>query len=238
MHVCICKVGLRAARTGMKQGATKQFGMRAARLDGAGAGARSRQQERTDATRRKLLAAAEQIFARSGFEAARLEDIAAKAGYTRGAFYANFESKEDIFFTLLEEWVTDTIGSLAASLQMHEGREARSRALRQHYVEIAKDRRLVMLSLEYKLFAVRHPEAHARVRARQDRLKQSATKILAMVSTGRRPAGISNRAIGTALGALSQALLLERLVNPGVLTEKEVQVMLGLFFDALIAPSV
>ena len=238
MHVCICKVGLKAARTGMKQGAIKQFGMRAARLDGAGASARSRQQERTDATRRKLLAAAEQIFARSGFEAARLEDIAAKAGYTRGAFYANFESKEDIFFTLLEEWVTDTIGSLAASLQMHEGREARSRALRQHYVEIAKDRRLVMLSLEYKLFAVRHPEAHARVRARQDRLKQSATKILAMVSTGRRPAGISNRAIGTALGALSQALLLERLVNPGVLTEKEVQVMLGLFFDALIAPSV
>jgi len=233
MYVSV-KWGLRAARTGMKQGATKQFGMRAARLDGAGASARSRQQERTEATRRKLLAAAEQIFARSGFEAARLEDIAAKAGYTRGAFYANFDSKEDIFFTLLEEWVTDTIGSLAASLQMHEGREARSRALRQHYVEIAKDRRLVMLSLEYKLFAVRHP----RVRARQDRLKQSATKILAMVSTGRRPAGISNRAIGTALGALSQALLLERLVNPGVLTEKEVQVMLGLFFDALIAPSV
>jgi len=235
MHVCICKAGRKAADTKMKQATTKQAGIRAARLDGAGA--RSRQQERTDATRRKLLAAAEQIFARSGFEAARLEDIAAKAGYTRGAFYANFESKEDIFFTLLEEWVTDTIGSLAASLQMHEGREARSRALRQHYVEIAKDRRLVMLSLEYKLFAVRHPEAHARVRARQDRLKQSATKILAMVSTGRRPAGISNRAIGTALGALSQALLLERLVNPGVLTEKEVRVMLGLFFDALIAPS-
>ena len=235
MHVCICKVARKAARTRMKQATTKQAGIRAARLDGAGA--RSRQQERTDATRRKLLAAAEQIFARSGFEAARLEDIAAKAGYTRGAFYANFESKEDIFFTLLEEWVTDTIGSLAASLQMHEGREARSRALRQHYVEIAKDRRLVMLSLEYKLFAVRHPEAHARVRARQDRLKKSATKILAMVSTRQRPAGISNRAIGTALGALSQALLLERLVNPGVLTEKEVQVMLGLFFDALIAPS-
>src|ERR1700689_5577853 len=130
----------------------------------AAALAASRQQLRTAATRRKLLLAAEQTSARDGYEAARLEDIAAKAGYTRGAFYANFESKEDIFFTLLEEWVTDTIGSLAASLQMHEGREARSRALRQHYVEIAKDRRLVMLSLEYKLFAVRNPEAHARGR--------------------------------------------------------------------------
>jgi AcrR family transcriptional regulator len=198
---------------------------------------RSRQQERTDATRRKLLAAAEQIFARSGFEAARLEDIAAKAGYTRGAFYANFDSKEDIFFTLLEEWVTDTLGSLVASMQLHEGREARSRALRQHYVEIAKDRRLVLLSLEYKLFAVRHPEVHARIRARQDRMKKSVTEIIAMVSAKRRPAGISNRATAMALGALSQALLLERLVNPGLLTEKEVRAMLGLFFDALIAPA-
>ena len=57
----------------------------------------SRQAARTAATRRKLLLAAEQTFARDGYEAARLEDIAARAGYTRGAFYANFESKEDIF---------------------------------------------------------------------------------------------------------------------------------------------
>src|SRR5258708_12782333 len=62
----------------------------------------SRQAERTEATRRKLLAAAERIFARDGFEAARLEDIAAGAGYTRGAFYANFGGKEQIFFPLLE----------------------------------------------------------------------------------------------------------------------------------------
>ena len=56
----------------------------------------SRQQARTEATRRKLLLAAEKVFARDGFEAARLEDIAGLAGYTRGAFYANFQSKEDI----------------------------------------------------------------------------------------------------------------------------------------------
>lgn len=58
----------------------------------------SKQQARTDATRKRLLAAAERLFARDGFEAARLEDIAAQAGYSRGAFYANFEDKEDIFF--------------------------------------------------------------------------------------------------------------------------------------------
>ena len=41
-----------------------------------------RQAERTEVTRRKLLAAAKQIFAKNGFEAARLEDISASAGYT------------------------------------------------------------------------------------------------------------------------------------------------------------
>ena len=64
--------------------------------------ATSRHQERTDVTRARLIRAAEKIFARDGFEAAKLEEIAAEAGYTRGAFYANFESKEDLFFALLE----------------------------------------------------------------------------------------------------------------------------------------
>ena len=63
---------------------------------------------------RKLLAAAEKTFARDGFEAARLEDIASLAGYTRGAFYANFKSKEDIFFALLEEWVGRRIAEVYA----------------------------------------------------------------------------------------------------------------------------
>ena len=45
----------------------------------------SRQAMRTAETRKKLLAAAARIFARDGFEAARLEEIAFSAGYTRGA---------------------------------------------------------------------------------------------------------------------------------------------------------
>src|ERR1700722_2235653 len=80
----------------------------------------SRQQARTEATRRKLLEAAEQVFARDGFEAARLEDIASLAGYTRGAFYANFQSKEDIFFALLESWVGRRIAEITSLLDRQE----------------------------------------------------------------------------------------------------------------------
>jgi AcrR family transcriptional regulator len=97
----------------------------------------SRQRARTEATRRKLLAAAEKTFARDGFEAARLEDIASLAGYTRGAFYANFKSKEDIFFALLEEWVGRRIAEVSAVLARENTPEKRLRALREHYAQIA-----------------------------------------------------------------------------------------------------
>lgn len=195
----------------------------------------SRQQARTEATRKKLLTAAERIFARTGYEAARLEDIAAAAGYTRGAFYANFDSKEDIFFALLEAWINEKILSLTSLLTQLGSREARVSALRQHYLEMAYDRRMVLLSLEYKLFAVRHPEAHARIRARQERLKECGADILKLVSGPRSHVRISNRAAATALGGLSHSLLLERLVHPGSVTDKEIRILLGLFFDALIA---
>jgi len=195
----------------------------------------SRQQARTEATRRKLLAAAENVIARVGYEAARLEDIATVAGYTRGAFYANFESKEDIFFALLEEWIKEKLESITSLLARYETREERASALRRYYVEMAHDRRLVLFSLEYKLFAVRHPGAYARIRARQDRLKKCGAEILGMVSDSPRRLGLSNRAASTGLGALSHALLLERLVNPQSVSDKEVRVLLGLFFDGLVS---
>src|SRR5580704_19137668 len=96
------------------------------------ASARTRQTERTRATRRKLLDAAKRIFAQQGFEAARLEDIAAGAGYTRGAFYANFEDKEEIFFALLEEWVRERIESITAAMRRHNDPLEKLAALRKH----------------------------------------------------------------------------------------------------------
>src|SRR6202040_4226360 len=96
---------------------------------------RTRQAARTEATRRKLLAAAERIFARDGFEAARLEDIAAGAGYTRGAFYANFCDKEEIFFALLDQWVRQHIDPVMAAVRKQKSPERKLAALRKYYAE-------------------------------------------------------------------------------------------------------
>jgi AcrR family transcriptional regulator len=190
---------------------------------------------RTAATRRKLLAAAEKLFARDGFEAARLADIAARAGYTRGAFYAHFKSKEDIFFALLELWVGRRIHDVNAVLQRHSEPVARLRALRGHYAHTATDRRLALLSLEFKLFAIRHPRAHARLRARQRPLRENAGNILRRVA---KDAGanlaISGLAAATGLASLSNALLLEHLVDHTAVRDADVRHLLAVFFDAVL----
>jgi AcrR family transcriptional regulator len=195
----------------------------------------SRQAARTQTTRRKLLAAAERIFARDGFEAARLEDIAFAAGYTRGAFYASYESKEEIFLALLEHWVRQRIETVNSLLRQHENPVARLRALRRHYAQNAQDRRLALLSLEFKLYAIRHPEAHARFRARQRKLRACGGELLrrALKDTGH-VLPMTNEAAATGLGALSHALLLESLVDHKTLSDKSIRHFLGIFFDAVL----
>jgi AcrR family transcriptional regulator len=200
----------------------------------AGARHTSRQAERTEVTRRKLLDAAKQIFAKNGFEAARLEDISAGAGYTRGAFYANFKSKEDIFFALFEEWVRERIDSVTAALSRHKDPLEKLAALRKHYAQLAQDRRLVLISLEFKLYALRHPEAHARLRNRHRRIRACFGDLFSELL---RPLGqtlpIANPAASTCLGAVAQGLLLEHLVDPKTLSDGDVRHVLGLFFDSI-----
>src|SRR5476649_1930069 len=54
-------------------------------------------------TRRHLLEAAAIVFARDGFHGATLDDVAATAGFTKGAVYSNFKSKDDLFLALLDD---------------------------------------------------------------------------------------------------------------------------------------
>ena len=66
---------------------------------------KNKHQVRTEETQAKILAAAEATFSERGFESAQLEDVAARAGYTRGAIYAHYASKEDLFLALMEHRV-------------------------------------------------------------------------------------------------------------------------------------
>src|SRR5277367_2346711 len=63
---------------------------------------KNKPQARTAATKVKILDAAQTLFAEQGFEKTQLDEVAARAGYTRGAIYAHYASKEDLFLELME----------------------------------------------------------------------------------------------------------------------------------------
>ena len=78
-------------------------------------------------TRRKqarpgeILAAALKVFAEKGFAAARMEDIAKRAGVTKGTIYLYFPGKEDVFKQLVREAVGSTLTTVTADVATYEG---------------------------------------------------------------------------------------------------------------------
>ena len=73
--------------------------------------------QRKARTREDLLDAAMRLFCARGFHATSLDQVAAAAGYTKGAVYSNFASKEDLFFALYERRVEQETARMRAALE-------------------------------------------------------------------------------------------------------------------------
>jgi AcrR family transcriptional regulator len=128
-------------------------------------------QRRAMLTRRQLLRAAGAVFARDGFEHARIEEIASKAGKTRGAFYDNFNDKEDVFFAIFEENMNRDLAELKPLLARLASQEQRVEALGEFLSELTRDRERMLLSLEFKLYSIRHPRKRKRLAALYSAMK-------------------------------------------------------------------
>lgn len=116
-----------------------------------------RRRAKVDATRASLLAAARTVFAQRGFEGASVGDIAAEAGYTKGALYSQFGSKEELF--------TEITRQLAAEDTEWSAQQSGT-DLAATYAVTAPDpdaQSLLLLSLEVSLYALRHPESRTQL---------------------------------------------------------------------------
>lgn len=192
----------------------------------------NKHRERTEETRRVLLKSARLIFARDGFEACRIEDIAATAGYTRGAFYANFSTKEELFFALLQEETDRHAASIRAIAEGNDSVQRRISALREYYVQCIADREWGMLMLEFKLFAVRHPKLRPRLAAIHRRIRASMKldvlhTLLGYDNSDPEP----RRAV---LEGVMAGLFLEHSYDPERLSERHAARFLGRIFDSLL----
>ncbi len=196
----------------------------------------NKHQQRTEATRLALLQSARRIFARDGFEASRIEDIAAATGHTRGAFYAHFSSKQDLFFALLEQESNRRVHQLRAAMERERDPERRRIALRKFYVNLISDRQWMMLTLEFKLFALRHPKLRAQLARTHRRIRCSLKlEIIDQLLPERlRGSRESEELRRVALGAIFNGLVLEHAYDPEMISEKQAVSLLERLFDVLI----
>jgi AcrR family transcriptional regulator len=127
-------------------------------------------ERRVQHTRNLLLNAAEELFARKGFGSASLEDIADAAGYTRGAIYGHFGSKEELFLAVIErhrQRFLEGFADIISSFHRFDDLDLDELAARWRDLSSADAEQAAILEYEFTLFLLRNPEARERVAAQR-----------------------------------------------------------------------
>ena len=197
----------------------------------------SKQQLRTQETQTRLLKAAEEVFVRDGYEAAQLDEIAARADRSKGAVYTHFKSKEDLFLALFEHRTRSFVDRLIASLDKCTSRKQSLEAFREFFVGLAHDRTWPILTLEFKLFAIRHPESKERLRRAFEMSKPGNDDLgyERMFGQLNREQRADNDLALAALGPIVTGLILESYFEPKMLDQQGIRRILGRIFDAFFA---
>lgn len=127
-------------------------------------------ERRLEHTRSVLLDAAEEVFAEKGFTPATLDDIARAAGYTKGAIYKHFDTKEELFLAVSDRYwrrYFDNFAEVMSSASRVGADELDEIAERWRQLSIDRGAEHAALGLEFTLYLLRNPEARERVEAKR-----------------------------------------------------------------------
>ncbi len=113
-------------------------------------------------TRAQVLTAAQEVFAEKGIAGTSIEQIAERAGYTRGAVYAHFAGKDELAIAVLDLWLDEQIAG-GEVIQSAGGTDEVLNELATHEGNRFADRRKFMLLTEFRLYAMRRPEVRERL---------------------------------------------------------------------------
>ena len=197
---------------------------------------RAGHQARTDITKELVLSAAEAVFLREGFERAQIETIAEAAGRTKGSIYAHFKNKDDLFLALYALRTREHVDRVLERISQAEDQAGARREFKAFLLEVLRDRSWPLLTLEFKLYSIRHPETRERwipinatVRlAEGDLLRR---KMFGNLSAQQVEEVNANLAL---IGPLLSCLILETHFEPELLTEKRLSKVYDRVLEALV----
>ena len=193
--------------------------------------------ERRQQTRQELLAAAEACFVTRGFHASSVDQVAERAGYTKGAVYSNFASKEDLFFAVYERRVDQALTEVVPGLRQAGAQRAFDWLATTTIERRGRDDGWLAVFFEFWAHVLRHPELRDRFAAIHARLLEPLADALRQLAEDRGlalPSDVTASQVVLAWNAMEVGLGLERLTQPQAVDGVVARRMGWLLLDAVV----
>jgi AcrR family transcriptional regulator len=207
---------------------------RASRLDGRTRAARAQGR----AARDELLDAALQVFATRGYREAGVDEIAAEAGYSKGALYWHFSGKDELLRALLDERIDAPMRERVALLASAPPDQDMSvEAARAFARQLSEGRGALLLEREYWSLAIRDPALRARYLERQTELRDALAGAMQSRAThlGTPELSMPGEDVARIVMSIIGGLTFDELIEPGSVRPQLLGEALALVYAGLVA---
>jgi AcrR family transcriptional regulator len=193
--------------------------------------------ERRERTRQELISSAEACFVSRGFHASSVDEVAERAGYTKGAVYSNFASKEDLFFAVYERRVEQVLTEVVPGLRQAGAEQAFDRLATATIERRDRDDGWLAVFFEFWAHALRRPELRDRFAAIHARFLEPLADAVRALAEDRGlalPGDVEACQVVLAWNAMEVGLGLERLTQPQAVDVVVARRMGWLLLDAVL----
>ena len=193
--------------------------------------------EKQQRTRQALLEAAVKLFSERGLEGASVDEIAQAAGYTKGAFYANFKSKEELFLVMLDEQFASELERLDHALAGTQEPQEEARAAAADFIHYAGADEWPSLYFQFVAYAAQNDEFRQELATRHRAMRERLAQLFNRWKSGfGATPPIAFDQIAAIMFFMADGFLLDRIVEPD-LPDELYTTMVGVFLRGLQALS-
>ncbi len=192
---------------------------------------RLRRAQMVERNREAVLSAARRVFIDKGYAGATLEAIAEEAGFSKGVMYSQFESKADLFLTLLERRIEERTGQGERVVAEYAGLEGLRKLLEAGGEDARAEVAWARVLVEFRALATRDPNLNARYAAAHARtVNNLASQLERLCIKAEIQPRFPPRMMAAFILALASGFTLESAANPEALS---MEVVLRMVLRAL-----
>jgi len=188
--------------------------------------------------RQALLRAAAEVFAEHGFRHASIDEVAARAGYSKGAVYWHFSGKDELFLALVGERIDAATREMIDLLSSAPPDRDMAPEASRRFTELVRDQRdLLLLDQEYWSRAVRDAKVRRRYAKRRAQLRRELGEALMTRARhlGAPPLDLPPEDVATIVMSLGIGLTQQKLIEPDAVPDDLLGEAIVLVYRGLVA---